>query len=117
MNYLTCFCADSVHFLNPAFLFRLIINRFRRQHAVFHNPTGWVITIALQLIFPTSTFIDLIYATEEGHPDLAGAYGHIPPSFLYADLIDATTEAGLVNSLVYLFCCDDWENQVSGPLY
>ena len=51
--------------------------------------------------------IEIPYATEEGHLDLAGAYGHIPPSFLYADLLDATTDAGLDNSLVYLFCCDD----------
>ncbi len=51
--------------------------------------------------------IEIPYAAEEGHPDLAGAYGHIPPSDLYADLIDATTDEFLVNYGVYLFCCDD----------
>lgn len=50
--------------------------------------------------------IEVPYAKEEGHPDLAGDYGHVSPSELYSDLSTATDENSYSYELgVYLFCC------------
>lgn len=51
--------------------------------------------------------IEIPYCKAEGHPDLAGDYGHIPADELYKDLIEATTEGSFSYELgVYPLCCE-----------
>ena len=52
--------------------------------------------------------IELPFAEEEGHPSLAGGYGHNVPKFLYESLNDAFVE-GTYNQQcgVEILCCGD----------
>ena len=48
------------------------------------------------------------YAEEEGHPSLAGAYGHNYAKELYGDLAEAMTEGSYFQEKgVELLCCND----------
>lgn len=50
--------------------------------------------------------IEVPYCEQEGHPNLAGDYGHITAKELYRDLIEATTEDSFSYELgVYPVCC------------
>lgn len=50
--------------------------------------------------------IEVPYCEQEGHPNLAGDYGHMPVKELYEDLSEATIEGSYSNKLgVYPVCC------------
>lgn len=50
--------------------------------------------------------IELPYCKAEGNPDKAGDYGHVPASWLYSDLSEATIEGSYAYDLgVYPLCC------------
>lgn len=50
--------------------------------------------------------IEVPYCEQEGHPNLAGDYGHIPAKELYRDLSEATIEGSYSYDLgVYPVCC------------
>lgn len=50
--------------------------------------------------------IEVPYCEQEGHPNLAGDYGHIPAKELYRDLCEATIEGSYSYDLgVYPVCC------------
>ena len=52
--------------------------------------------------------IEVPYAKEEGHPKLAGSYGHLSPKELYFDLGTALIEnSDACDDRVYPFCCED----------
>ncbi len=50
--------------------------------------------------------IEKPYAIEEGHPEIAGGYGHNSPKFLYEDLLEALIEESYCSKYgVELLCC------------
>lgn len=59
-----------------------------------------------QEIIPFLKEIEEPYAAEEGHPDIAGAYGHRLPKKLYKELMEAFEEGTYVNQEgAELLCC------------
>lgn len=50
--------------------------------------------------------IEVPYCKAEGHPDLAGDYGHLSAKSLYIDLTEATTKGSFSYEIgVYPLCC------------
>lgn len=50
--------------------------------------------------------IEIPYCEAEGHPDMAGDYGHMPAKELYEDLMEATVIGSFSHELgVYPLCC------------